>query len=240
MELTANLNNNMDINSNINLSNQKNFLESSLGKVVNTALNVGIRALLPDLIEDQVINIKDEIINNGFQAGVKEAISSAIELGKSTIGIFTGKFDNVTQARNACKNGGIIDGISKALDYGLNMSSKIGKIPNSIITILKNGKNTILNTISNNIENEFNKQITSVEKIDKYMQNWKESYNNKDFSDMEKQYKKLKKEIKNIIPLENTIKNARNIENLHILIKNKGGNFELTKEETELAKKLIN
>lgn len=104
MELATNLNNSIDINSNINLSSQKNFLESNLGKVVNGALNIGIRALLPDLIEDQVINIKDEIINNGFQAGVKEAISSAIDLGKSTIGIFTGKFDNITQARNACKN----------------------------------------------------------------------------------------------------------------------------------------
>ena len=120
------------------------------------------------------------------------------------------------------------------------MSSKIGKIPNSIITVLRNGKNTILNTISNNIENEFNKQTESVEKIDKYLQNWKESYNNKDFASMEKQYKKLEKELKNIIPLENIIKNARNIENLHILIKNKGGRFDLTKEEIELAKKLIN
>lgn len=55
---------------------------------------------------------------------------------------------------------------------------------------------------------------------------------------MEKQYKNLQKELKKIIPLENTIKEARNIENLHTLIKNKGGKFNLTNEEIELAKKL--
>lgn len=57
---------------------------------------------------------------------------------------------------------------------------------------------------------------------------------------MERQYKNIEKELKNIVPLENTIKEARNIENLHTLIKNKGGKFSLTKEEIELAKKLVN
>ena len=55
---------------------------------------------------------------------------------------------------------------------------------------------------------------------------------------MEKEYKKLEEELEKTIPLENTIKEARNIENLHILIKNKG-NFNLSNDELELAKKLI-
>ena len=99
-----------------NEKEQKNFLETTIGKAVNTGLDIGIRYLLPDLIEDQIINIKDEIINNGFKSGVQEAISSAVDLGKSVVGVFTGKFDNVTQVRNAVKSGGIIDGISSSLD----------------------------------------------------------------------------------------------------------------------------
>ena len=240
MELVNNLNNNLALNTNVTLENQKSFLQTSLGKIVNTALNTGIRALLPDLIEEQVIDIKDAIINNGFKAGVQEAISSAIDLGKSVVGVFTGKFENVTQARNAVKNGGIIDGISKALDYSINACSKLGRVPSTITNILRSGKNSILNTITNNIEKEFNNQVSSVEKIERYSNNWKESYNNRDFKNMEKEYKKIEKELKNVIPLENTIKNARNIENLHILIKNKGGDFNLSKEEIELAKKLVN
>ena len=55
---------------------------------------------------------------------------------------------------------------------------------------------------------------------------------------MEKEYKKMKVQIKNIIPIENTIKNTRYIENLHNLIKNNGKDFDLSNEEIELAKKL--
>ncbi len=240
MELANKLQESLNITSNVTLDNQKSFLETTLGKVINTALDTGIRVLLPDLIEDQIINIKDEIINNGFKSGVQEAISSAVDLGKSVVGVFTGKFDNVTQVRNAVKSGGIIDGISSSLDYALNFCGKFGKIPQTICSILKSGKNALLDTISNNIESEFENQISSVEKISKYSDNWKEYYNNKDFEGMEKEIKKLEKELQKTIPLENTIKEARNIENLHTLIKNKGGDFNLTKEELELSKMLIN
>ena len=48
----------------------------------------------------------------------------------------------------------------------------------------------------------------------------------------------MKKALKVTIPLENTIKEARKIENMHLLVKNKGS-FELTEEEIELAKKLV-
>lgn len=240
MELANKLQESLNITSNVTLDNQKSFLETTLGKVINTALDTGIRVLLPDLIEDQIINIKDEIINNGFKSGVQEAISSAVDLGKSVVGVFTGKFDNITQVRNAVKSGGIIDGISSSLDYALNFCGKFGKIPQTICSILKSGKNALLDTISNNIESEFENQVSSVEKISKYSDNWKEYYNNKDFEGMEKEIKKLEKELQKTIPLENTIKEARNIENLHTLIKNKGGNFNLTKEELELSKMLIN
>lgn len=238
MELANNIDNNILIPSNVTLEDQKGFLDSTLGKVINTGLDAGIRFLLPDLIEEQVIDVKDAIINNGFKAGVEEAISSAVDMGKSVIGIFTGKFENVTQAENAVKSGGIIDGISDALDYALNLCSKFGKIPNAICSVIKGGKDAILDTISNNIEEEFKNQVSSVEKISSYMQKWKNSYNNKDLDGMQKEYEKLEKELEKTLPLENTIKEARNIENIHILIKNKG-DFNLSKDELELAQKLI-
>ncbi len=239
MELSNVIGKNELSNTNVTLDEQKGFLDSTLGKVINAGLDTGIRMLLPDLIENQVIDIKDAIINNGFKAGVEEAISSAVDLGKSVIGVFTGKFESVTQAKNAVKNGGVIDGISDALDYALNICSKFGKIPNAIASVLKSGKNAILDTISNNIENEFDNQVDSVEKIGVYAENWKEFYNNKDFEGMEKEFKKLEKELTKTLPLENIFKEARQIENIHTLIKNKGGNFDLTNQELELAKKLI-
>ncbi len=218
---------------------QKSFLETALGKVINLGLDAGIRTLLPDLIEDQVINIKDEILQNGFKSGVKKAISSAIDLGKSVVGMVTGNFENIEQARNVVKSGGLIDSISSLLDKGINKINESGKITNSVASVIKGGKNVILDTINDNIENSFDSQINSVEKISKYTANWKDYYKEQNFEGMEREYKKIKEQMKNIMPMENTIKEARTLENLHILIKNKGGDFNLSNEEIELASRLI-
>ena len=56
---------------------------------------------------------------------------------------------------------------------------------------------------------------------------------------MEKQYKKIERELQNVMPLENVLKKARVLENLHNLIKNNGKNFNLSSEELELANKLV-
>lgn len=217
---------------------QKNFLETTLGKTINTGLDIGLRVLLPDIIEDQIIDIKDTIIKEGFGEGVKKAIDSVVDFGKSALGIITGNFENVSQVQTAVKNGGIIDGVSGALDFVLDKTSKLGLIPKAISSTIKQGKNVILNNISNNIENELNKQLKSVEKLQKYSDNWKTYFEKQDFSGMQKEYNKMKTELKAIIPLENVIKQARTIENLHTLIKNNGQNFNLTNEQMELAKML--
>ncbi len=242
-------NNELEINKNINLENnnaqevtyekQKNFLESSLGQVINGGINLGLRAILPDLIEDEVIEIKDSIITDGFKAGIKTAIDNVVDLGKSVLGIFTGKFENMSQVKDVIKKGGLIDSVSDVLDWGINKAKEKDLINNNTANLIKKGKNTILNTVNNNIENNMTSQIESIEKIDKYISNWNEYYNNQDFTNMEKQYNKMEKELEIVMPLENVITKARVIENLHNLIKNNGKNFNLSDEEIELANKLV-
>lgn len=83
---------------------QNKFLETTLGKVVNTGVDVALRALLPNAIENEVIGIKNAIINDGFKEGIKSAISAATNIGKSITGIVTGKFDTVSQAYTAVKS----------------------------------------------------------------------------------------------------------------------------------------
>ena len=238
MELANTLTNNLD-NSLVNQNKQNTFLQSTLGKVINLGLDTGIRALMPNLIENQVIDIKDAILESGFSAGVKKAISSAIDLGKSAVGMVTGNFDNIEQARTVVKSGGLIDSISNLLDKGINFLAKNKKISYNVSSIIKSGKNVILDTINNNIEENFDNQINSIEKISKYSANWKEYYQNKDFTGMEREYKKIKEKLKEVMPIEKTITEARQIENIHTLIKNKDGDFNLSKEELELASKLL-
>ena len=217
---------------------QKNFLETTIGKAVNTGLDIGIRYLLPDLIEEQVIDIKDSILKNGFQDGVKTAVDSAINLGKSALGIITGNFEDINQMQSAVKNGGIIDSISTILNSVINKVVENGVISNSVGNIIKNGKNALLNNITKNIESEFENQVNNIEKLKKYTDNWKEYFNNRNFEGMEKEYNKIENEINNLIPIEKTINEVRTIENLHNLIKNNGQDFNLTSEQLELAEKL--
>lgn len=221
-----------------NEKEQKNFLETTIGKAVNTGLDIGIRYLLPDLIEEQVIDIKDSILKNGFQDGVKTAVDSAINLGKSALGIITGNFEDINQMQSAVKNGGIIDSVSTLLNSVINKVVENGIISNSVGNIIKNGKNALLNNITKNIESEFENQVNNIEKLQKYTDNWKEYFNNRNFEGMEKEYNKIEDQLTNIAPIEKTIQAARTVENLHMLIKNNGQNFNLSPEEIELAKML--
>ena len=234
-----NLENEIKLENNlVNEKDQNNFLETTLGKTINTGIDIGIRALLPDYIEEQIIDLKDNLMKYGLKDGIKKSIDDAINVGKSTIGIVTGKFDNISQMQEAVKNGGIIDNVSYLLDDVINKVKNAGLINSTIANTIKKGKNSILNNVEKNIENNFNNQIKSLNYTEKYINNWKEFYKNKDFNGMEKEYNKIEKEIKNLAPIEKIMDNVKTIENLHTLIKNNGQDFNLTQEEIELAEKL--
>ncbi len=55
---------------------------------------------------------------------------------------------------------------------------------------------------------------------------------------MEKEFNKIEKEIKKILPVEEKIKEARKIEMIHNLIKNNNKDFNLNQEEIKLLKNL--
>ena len=228
---------NNEINNNINVE-KNNFLNSVLGKTINKAIDIGLRAILPDLIENQVIDIKNALLQNGLKSGIDTAVNSAINLGKSAVGIVTGNFENMDQVRMAVGNGGIVDTVSNVLDKAINNTYKKGYIDKTVTSIIKNGKNVLLNNISNNIKSELDQQTNSVEKLEKYINNWKEYYNKEDFEGMTKEYNKIKTQLNKVVPLENILKETRKVETLHELIKNNGQNFNITELEKNAIENL--
>lgn len=237
--------NNLEKNNNINLEKnlinektQKNFLETTLGKTINTAVDIGIRAILPDFVEDQVINIKDNLLNYGLKEGITKTIDDAIDLGKSAIGVVTGNFESVSQMQSAVQSGGIISGMSSLLDVVVDKVKQMGLIDNTVAKTIKQGKNIILNNVEKNIENSFNQQYKTIELTNKYIKNWKNYFEEKNFDGMKKEYNKIEKQIKYIAPIEKTINDIKTIEILQNLIKNNGQNFSLTEEEIDLVNKL--
>lgn len=219
---------------------QSQFINSNFAKAVNTGIDVGLRVVLPDVIEDEIINIKNSFINDGFKAGIETAIDESINLGKSAIGIVTGTFENISQIKKAVEKGGLIDSISDVLDNGIKWLKDKEIINKNIYNAIKKGKNTILNTIEDNIGSSLENQIEALEKIDGYIEKWQKYYEEKDFSNMEYQYKKIEEYLEKVLPLESTLTKAKQLQNIHELIKNNGKKFDLTEEEKELANMLIN
>lgn len=229
------------INDSLDLeAKQESFLKNSLGTIVNTALDVCLRALLPNMIENEVIEVKDTILENGLKEGLNKAVENAIDFGKSAAGIITGNFENIEQIDKAIKKGGIVDTVSDLLDISIKNAQEKDFIDKNIASLIKKGKNTIISSITDNIEDTINTQVKSIKKVEEHSIKWKTAYENKDFEEMTKSYNNMEKYLKQTVPLENTIKEARKIENLHNLIKNNGKNFNISEEEIKLSEKLVN
>jgi len=231
----------MEIENEINneiKTEKNNFFKDIIGKTINNAIDIGLKSILPDLIEEQVIDIKDALIENGLKTGIEVAINSAMNLGKSAKGIFTGNFENISQIEIAIGDAGIIDTISELLDKTIDKITKKGYINDTISGLIKGGKNIILENIKNNIQDEINIQGSLLKKLNENIKKWEVLYNERNFQGMTEAYNEINKQLSQIVPLEDTIKNANKINIIHNLIKNNGQNFEISNLEKELTEKL--
>lgn len=228
-----------NILNNLNLNNEQNkVINSKIEKAVNNAIDSGLRYILPDLIEEEIIELKNLLMKSGWKDGMKTAIENAINSGKSEAGIGNENFENILQIKNVLKQESIINAVSEVIDLAIKNTQNTGVIDKNIGSLIKSEKNSILSNVSTSIEKELSEQEKNIEKLEKNLESWKEYYSNKDFNGMQKEYNKVREKLREIIPIEQTIKNARIIETLHNLIKNKGIDFNLSKEEIELVQKL--
>ena len=75
-----------------------------------------------------------------------------------------------------------------------------------------------------------------LKKFGKYIENWNTYLNQNDLAGMKKEYTKIKNKKEEIMPLEDTLKEIKTIENIQTLIKNKGNSLEnITTDEIRLA-----
>ena len=136
-ELELNTKNNLNLE-----EEQNNFLQTNLGKVINKGLEIGIKALLPDFIEDDVIEIKDDLFDEGFSEALNTTVDKVVEIGKNVVGLVTGNIENISQAEEIVKKGGLIDSVSSLIDVALKQGEKYGIISKGFSTIIKTGKDT--------------------------------------------------------------------------------------------------
>lgn len=234
-----NINNNTINNALSKIEEKKqNFLETKLGQVVNNAIDFGIKAILPEWLENDIIDIKDKVFNDGFKEGVQLAIDKAINMGKAIEGIFTGNFESVSQIKAVIKSGGLLDTLSKLLDSVINYAKEEGLINSRTAKLIKSNKNLIMQNIENSIDNSLLDQAEAIGKIEGYIEKWQSYFENQDFINMKKIYNKIVKQMEDVVPIKRVLDKVEYVENLQQLIENNGNNFNLTEEELELANML--
>lgn len=205
------------------LSDIDEKFSKTINNTIDNIYNEILRTFLPDSIEDKVIKIKDQL-------GLSQLSKKVADFTKDVINNKSEKKENKNMS-------------------DLNIEKETSKIISSIkdsynlttqqIKKLEKNKEAISNKVVQELNKEIKNYVNVFKKNDKYINEWKEFYNSKDFKNMEKIYKKIEKNMKNIAPIEEKIKEVRELENVHLLIKRKGGDFNFTNEELELTKRLL-
>lgn len=237
------INNKQKIETNLNENieqKQRSWTESELFKIIDNGLDAGIRTLLPDFLEDAVIELKNMILNGGFEQTLGNTINKIVEISKENGLLVNDRFTSVEQVKDTLVSGNIINGIDSLIDKEIDKLNEKEIINKKSANKLKKEKDTIVEKIEDNFELSFNNQEIDVKKTENNISNWKNAFNNQDFNLMKKEYKEIKKLMKTVMPLESIIDEYKTIQNLQELIKNNGKNFDLSQEELELANKLFN
>ena len=213
-------------------------IKIDIGNLANTGLEFGLRAVLPDFIEDDIIDIKDKFIQEGFTEGVKETYEKVKDIGKSIQGIFTGKFESVEQVKRLIQTDGILDGTSEIIDKILKNLLNKKKISKSTYNLIKTGKKEIMNSLENELESYYKIDTYSLEKIEEYCQEWKENYFKGNYKEMQKSINKIKQRLDKNESIEKIIKQAREIEKIQKYIEEKGSIENLSESERMLIEKI--
>jgi len=225
----------LDIIENLQKTNDK---AQGLYTIANTGLEIGLKAILPDFIEDDILDIKDKFVQEGFSKGIQEIINKGEDIGKSIQGIFTGKFETVEQIKRLVQTDGILDGASDIIDKVLKSLVNKKKISKSTYNLIKTGKKEILNSLENELEGYYKINEYSLENLSELCQEWKESYKREDYSEMEKNMKKIKQKLNKNLTIETIINEARNLEKIQKYIEEKGSLENLTENEKILLEKI--
>ncbi len=216
----------------------ENNISKTIANVANNALEFGLKAILPDFIEDDVIEIKDKFIQEGFTEGVQSVIDKLEDVGKSIKGIFTGEFDSLEQVKRVVQTNGILDGVSTVVDKILKKLLDKKAIKKPTYNMIKQGKKEIINSLETEIEEIYKPTTYNMEKLEGYCQEWQQKYKEKDYSGMEKAAQKIRTKLKQTQIVEEMINKARNVEKIQKYIKENGNIDSLTDVEKELLEKI--
>jgi len=226
---------------NVQLEKVDKFFDTKFGQIVDNAIDYGLKQILPNNIENEVIQVKDSLIEGGIQEGISKAIDISFEKGKELLGINENTYNTLEDIKNVIKAGNLKEAISKTIDETVDRVKGWGLINENVANLIKNGKDIILNETDKNIEVELEKEENILSDLENGCSKWENALEKGySFNTLTKHYKNVMKELEEVAPLKETIQKAVEIKNQYELLKSKhdsGDELILTEEEKELCKK---
>ena len=216
----------------LSLDNQSKNIITNIGDAFSNAIKKGSEKLsFPDELGEKVKTGLEKI--DLGEIGEKAA-ESALKLGLSKLGIKTTTFNSVKEIFEAIKEGDL----KKGLSAGFNTVISLLNIPQTAKTIMKEGKDLILDqTLSDELKTIMKKQQNTISRIDKKCMQMEEAFKTNDVKTLDRVYKTLKSDVQKVMPIKDTIEKGNSMLNRYELYKSKNGK-QLNNDELELCQKL--
>ena len=218
---------------NFDLGEQTKNIVSNISDAFSNAVKKGTESIkFPDGIGD--------LVRTGFdKIDLKEignsAAFNALKTGMKNLGINSSTFNSLKDIFDAIRSGDL----KKGLSSGLNVAISALKIPATAKSLLKSGKNFILeNTLEDELKSVMKKQQNTISRINKKCLQMEEAFKANDTKALDKTYKSLKTDMEKVMPIKNVIGKGNSMINQYELYKNKGY-VPLTNEEIEMCNKLV-
>lgn len=220
---------------------QKEFLDTTIGKIVDAGLDFAISTFVPDLIEKPVSNLKDKLLSWDFNKEKETISSGALEQTKKSEENSGKEVDIgnvVANLKDFLKEEKTINSFSKIIDAAIKELVDKDKISSNVSKMVKEGKNAVVEKIKEKIDHELDGQIVYVEELKEQTEKWKNYYQEKDIKNMKAVSKKIDSLMEDIMPIDTILTEAKQIQNLQQLIENNNNQFDLSSTQLELAKML--
>lgn len=224
----------LDINKqrDITLDNQSTNILTNISDAFQNAVKKGAEKInFPENLGEKV---KEGLEKIDLKEIGSFAAESALKMGMKNLGMKSSTFTSVKNIFDAVKEGDL----KKGLASGLNIAIGLLKVPTTAKTLLKNGKNLILDQVfEDELKKVMTKQKNTISRIDKKCLQMEDAFKTNDTKTLDKVARTLKTDLEKVMPIQDVINKGTQVLNKYQLYKSKGS-LELTQDELELCKKL--
>lgn len=204
----------------------------------------GISETLKKNIEKEVEKINEDnsiwekITKGSFSKIIKTAIETTLKsFLKKKFNINFSTFNDMKTAWNAAMDGNLKEALKKTSDVAVD---GIAVLPASVKSAIKSVKNGVIDkTVDSQKYEVINRQTKTINRISSNCEKFGEALKINDAKNIKKTAEAIKKDMKTILPIRETISMAQNVLDKYSLWQNKG-NMQLTDDENALIDKLNN